>query len=254
MSLFTESGGASRLRRLELDAFRVVESQHVLSTRKLVDSDDEQVRLETLVERVKPPVPPAPGFAGLHYLLFTPFRHPPLRWGSRFGRRDERGIFYGSKELATAFAEVSYYRLLFLEGTSAALGTITVELTAFAVSIATRRGIDLTRPPFRAHEAELASRTSYAATQALGTELRGAGVEVLLFRSARAERGVNVALFAPAFVKKRPSREALWICTASRDKVELSRKLRDPRGRLASPRFVFPRALFETHGALDRVA
>lgn len=254
MTLFTDCDGVSRMRRLELDAFRVVESQHVLSTRKLVDSDDEQVLLETLVERVKPPLPPEPAFAVLHYLLFTPFRHPPLRWGSRFGSRDERGIFYASKELETAFAEVAYHRLLFLEASAATLGTITVELTAFAVSIASKRGIDLTRLPFRAHEAELASKTSYRVTQPLGTELRQAGVEILLSRSARAEHGTNVALFAPAFAKKRPFREALWICTASRDKVEFSRKqLRDPRARVTSPRFVFPRELYETNNTLDRV-
>ncbi|MCV6615090.1 MAG: RES family NAD+ phosphorylase [Cellvibrionaceae bacterium] len=37
--------------------------------------------------------------------MSTPFRYPPLAYGSRFGSTLERGIFYASQELATAFAE-----------------------------------------------------------------------------------------------------------------------------------------------------
>jgi hypothetical protein len=134
-SIWTRCAATFRPRRLDLTAFRVVESQHVVSTRKLVDSDEEQRLLEELIDRVKPPVPKEPGFAGLHYLLYTSFRHPPLGRGSRFGTRAERGIWYGSRELSTCFAEVAYYRLLFLEGTAAQLGTVTVELTAFQATI-----------------------------------------------------------------------------------------------------------------------
>ena len=82
---------------------RVVEAQFRNSTRKLCDSDEEQEVLEKLIdERAKAPVPA--GFEALHYLLYTPFRHPPLRNGSRFGTRQERGILYGARELPTAFA------------------------------------------------------------------------------------------------------------------------------------------------------
>src|SRR5207253_10794125 len=67
---------------------RVVEAQFRNSTRKLVDSDDEQRALEELLDaKAKLSVPA--GFEGLHYLLYTPFRHPPLRHGSRFGRSEE---------------------------------------------------------------------------------------------------------------------------------------------------------------------
>ena len=37
-------------------------------------------------------------------LLSTPFRYPPLPYGSRFGRRHEHGIYYGSKRLDTNLA------------------------------------------------------------------------------------------------------------------------------------------------------
>ena len=112
-SIWTRCAGDSELRPLRLSPWRVVESQHQVSTRKLVDSAHEQLLLEQLIDGAKPP-----DLTGgrSHYLLFTPFRYPPLRHGSRFGRRHERGIWYGSLELRSAFAEVAYYRLLFLEG------------------------------------------------------------------------------------------------------------------------------------------
>jgi len=247
-SIWTRCAGSFRPRRLEGVAWRVVESQHVLSTRKLVDSDAEQVLLEELVERVKPPVPEGEGFRGLHYLLYTSFRHPPLRHGSRFGTRAERGIWYGSRELGTAFAEVAYYRLSFLEGTAAELGTITVELTAFTAALRARVAVDLTREPFRAHEASLASKTSYEATQRLGRDMRAAGIEGFVYLSARAPgRAANVGLFVPAFASKRPRKYQTWTCSAARDKVELTRRsLANAR----PARLVFPREAFTVDGDL----
>ena len=94
----------------------MVESQHLFSTRKLVDSEAEHRVLEELIEGHKPK-----GERGLHFLLATPFRYPPLPHGSRFGTRGQHGIWYGAVEQRTAFAESAYYRLLFLEGTAADL-------------------------------------------------------------------------------------------------------------------------------------
>ena len=96
-SIWTRCAGRSELRPLRGRFCRVVEAQFRNSTRKLVDSDAEQEALEALIDRAKDPVPP--GFEDLHYLLYTPFRHPPLRNGSRFGTRQERGILYGAREL-----------------------------------------------------------------------------------------------------------------------------------------------------------
>src|SRR3954469_15419524 len=133
-SIWTQCAGPSRAKRLSGRFRRVVEAQFRNSTRQLVDSDEEQRTLEVLLDaRAKLPVPA--GFEGVHYLLSTPFRHPPLRNGSRFGTRRERGILYAARELPTAFAEVSYYRLLFLEGTAAKIAPLTVELTAFSFRI-----------------------------------------------------------------------------------------------------------------------
>ena len=147
-SIWMHCAGDSEIQPLRTVAWRVVESQHEVSTRKLVGSAAAQELLEQLLDAVKPPVP-----AGkpLHYLLFTPFRYPPLRYGSRFGVRYERGLWYGSEQQRTAFAEVAYYRLLFLEGTEAELGALLTPLTSFTVRMRTARGIDLTAPPFDAH-------------------------------------------------------------------------------------------------------
>src|SRR5207245_1032206 len=101
-----------------------VEAQHQVSTRKLVDTLEEQALLEELIDRAKPPDSTR---GRLHYLLSTPFRYPPLRHGSRFATRQERSLWYGSETRRTAFAEVAYYRLVFLEGTRADLGAVSTQ-------------------------------------------------------------------------------------------------------------------------------
>ena len=220
-SIWTRCAGDSELRLLRLAAWRIVESQHQVSTRKLVDSTDEQFLLEDLIDSVKPPDITN---GRLHYLLFTPFRYPPLPHGSRFGGRHEPGIWYGSLELRSAFAEVAYYRLLFIEGSKADLGTITTALTAFSVSIRTSRGIDLTRAPFDAYASKISSPVSYEASQLLGSEMRAAGVEVFRYQSARdIEGGINVGVFVPgAFGRSKPKGFQTWYCAASRDGVDLT--------------------------------
>jgi hypothetical protein len=245
-SIWTRCEGSSNARKLEIDAFRVVESQSQVATRKLVDSDEEQRVLEELIDSVKPPLPVGPPWRGLHYLLFTPFRHPPLPWGSRFGSVSERGIWYGARELATAFAEVAFYRLLFVEASQVRLAPLAVDLTSFTARIRTGRGIDLTRAPFSRHEAELASKTTYAATQRLGAEMRAAGIEAFLFRSARAlGRGTCVGLFAPAFARKSPRQFESWTCTTDHDKVEVRK-----RSHVSTRTLTFRRAHFEVGGVL----
>ena len=139
--IWTQCGGASRIGELRLAAWRVVDAQHVNSTRKLVDTDAEQELLERLIDGVKP----GRLREGLHYLLATPFRYPPLRYGSRFGTHSERGIWYGARKVPTALAELAYYRLLFLEGTAAELGPLTTQHSVFQAHVATARGVDLTR-------------------------------------------------------------------------------------------------------------
>lgn len=250
-TLWTRCRGDKRLRPLALDAWRVVEAQHIIATRKLVDSDDEQRLLEELIDRQKPPALREPEFEGLHYLLSTPFRYPPLRHGSRFGTRADRGIWYGAEALPSAFAEVAYYRLLFLAGTTAALQSLFVELSTFTVPLRTERAVDLTEPPFSKHEATISSKMSYTGSQALGRAMRAAGVEAFRYTSARdPERGANLGLFSPrAFARKRPSPPRTWLCVATPQEVEVSRK-----DFFARQVFRFRRSDFEVDGTLPSPA
>ena len=218
------AGGSDRVHPIRVRPVRVVEGQHVLATRRLVDSREEQELLEELLERVKPPL--ADDVRHLHYLLAAPFRYPPLRHGSRFGTRRERGILYASENVAAAMAEVAYYRFVFRAGTRAVLPQTSIELTSFRLAVATGRAADLTRPPFDAFRGALSSPTSYAESQALGAAARADGVEVLRYRSARDPRhGINLALLSPAsLASPQPRGLATWHCVTTDARVEILRK------------------------------
>lgn len=242
-SIWTRCAGDSELRPLRLSPWRAVEAQHQISTRKLVDSAEEQMLLEELIDGAKPRDTTR---GRLHYLLATPFRYPPLRHGSRFGRRDERGIWYGSESQRTVFAEVAYYRFVFLEGTHADLGVVTTQLTAFTVRVRTERGIDLVVPPFDAHRKAIASPARYDATQALGAAMREAGIELFRYPAARDPQGVNIGAFSPSvFGAARPRELETWHCMATTTRVELA-----TRDYFKRETMVFPRERFLVAGAL----
>jgi hypothetical protein len=247
-NIWTQCAGASRIRTLRCAPWRAVEAQHQISTRKLVDSLEEQALLEQLIETSKPPNRTD---GRLHVLLATPFRYPPLPHGSRFGGRHEPGIWYGSESRHALFAEVAYYRLVFLEGTHADLGTVTTAHTAFRASVRASKGIDLSRPPFDAHRAAIASPVDYTASQALGTAMRDAGVQAIRYPSARdAEGGMNVGVLSPvAFGTSAPRDLETWHSTATRARVELVRH--DYFSPLA---FAFSRDAFLVDGQLPAPA
>ena len=247
-SIWTQCAGDSELRPLRLSPWRVVEAQHQVSTRKLVDSTEEQILLEEMIDRAKPPDITS---GRIHYLLFTPFRYPPLPHGSRFGGRHERGIWYGSLELRSAFAEIAYYRLLFLEASRAELGTVTTALTAFTATMRTLRGIDLTKSPFDKYRSKISSPVRYDSTQPLGADMRAAGVEAFTYQSARDnEDGTNVGAFVPSvFGRAKPKLLETWHCSASRERVDLTQG-----DYFTRRRFMFPRAQFLVRGILPSPA
>jgi hypothetical protein len=248
-SIWTRCGGKSNAQPLACDPWRVAEGQRIVSTRPLVDSDAEHLLLEQMIDDAKPALPSDPAFAGLHYLLFTPFRYPPLRHGSRFGRRHERSLWYGAEELRTALAETAYYRILFFEGTAAPLAPHSMPLSAFQVRVSSRAAIDISAPAFRRYVAKICSPTDYRVSQALGTEMRAEGVEVVRFPSARDPRHrSNIGVFSPrAFAVSSPlATPETWYCTvtashdvefrheraATIDTVEFRRHVFLVRGRL----------------------
>lgn len=202
------------------DVQRIVESQEQVATQRLVASLAEQDLLESMLERSKPA--PPPGTGRLDYLLATPFRYPPLRHGSRFGRREEPALFYASCTRDTVLAEAAYYRFVFWQGMlqppPAALRT---QHTVFAVPIHAHRCYRLDAQPFDAHRAALTRPDDYRETQALGTVLRNAGADALVYRSARdPQGGLNVALFTPAaFAARRPAQREEWLCETTADLV-----------------------------------
>jgi hypothetical protein len=246
-SIWTQCAAASSVAPLAATAWRVVEAQHQISTRKLVDSAEEQVVLEALIETAKPPMR-APR---LHTLLGTPFRYPPLRYGSRFGTRHEPGLWYGSEDQRTVFAEAAYYRFVFLEGTRADLGLLTTWHTAFRVQVRTDRGLDLTTRPFTPVRPAISSPVTYAESQQLGRDMGEAGVEAARYYSARdAEEGVNIVVLAgAAFGQARPREFQTWHAVATRARVEFLR-----RDWTETRAHVYPRDQFLVDGVLPAPA
>ncbi len=211
---------------LEGELRRVVESQEQVATNSLVDNLDEQALLEALLDTSKPPAPTEA--LGFHYLLSTPFRYPPLKYGSRFGTRKERSIFYASAGAQTALAETAYYRFIFWYGMvePPPAGKLTSEHTLFAAPFSTQRGLRLHAAPFLPFKATLVHPGRYADTQQLGHALREAGIEAFEYQSARdPDEGHNVALFSPrALASKAPSWQKPLLCETREQKVSFYSK------------------------------
>lgn len=210
----------SSCQRLLGRLYRIVESQEEVATRSLVDSLQKQQVLEDLLEWSKPPR--LPGSEQLHYLLATPFRYPPLPWGSRFGGITEPGIFYGSKTTSTVLTEAAYYRLLFFHDMDPAPSRpITSYHNIFSAKYRADPGIRLQAVAWEKDWPALAHPAKYRYCQQLGRQLREAGVAGVESPSARAlqaglvqlppgnSEGINVALFEPrALLRRPPTQEA----------------------------------------------
>ena len=194
--------------------WRVVESQAEIATLELVDTLEEQATLEVLLEKSKPPL--VDNDQTLDYLLTTPFRYPPLKWGSRFGQKHEPSLFYGSENIKTALAETAYYRILFWNGMEIAppSGRLKTQHTIFSVKYKCAEGLCLNRSPFKEYKDLLQHPHDYSAPQWLGGVMRKLGIDGFEFTSARCpDGGLNIAFFTPdAFASKRPEEKQNWIC------------------------------------------
>ncbi len=206
--------GAEQIVPLAGTLFRLVESQSQIATLHYVDTLAEQALLEEMLEKVKPPYPIAAD--DLHYLLKTPFRYPPLPWGSRFGRVHEPGIFYGGSNTETTLAELAYYRFVFwqsMEG-EPIKESIRTGHTLFSVGYRCGNGVKLHSEPFAQFTAALRHPQDYSQTQQLGTAMREAGVEAFEYPSARdPQRGICIGLFTPTTLSEHKPRETNdWLC------------------------------------------
>lgn len=210
--MWTPTALASEARAAGGEAWRVVEHQYTVSTRKVVDTLDEQGLLEDILEQTKPPYPPEA--AHLHYLLKTPFRYPPSPFGSRWRRpNDGHGVFYCAEAIRTALAEFSYWRRRFIEASPGTpLPRAQEALTVFSVAWRSRRRLDLTRPPLDADRELWTHPEDYTATQALAGEARRAGIDVIRYESVRdPAHGANLALLDPGvFDCQAPTAQQTW--------------------------------------------
>lgn len=223
-NLWEQCHGQDYVTTLTCQAWRVVEDQSHSSTRELVDTLEEHDILENLLEHnSKPSLPQEPEFLGLHFLLASPFRYPPLKYGSRFGRRYERSLWYGAQELETSFGESAFYRFLFFAGSMANLLPCYTYHSAYAIDIATSNGIMLTSDPFQTHQTLISQKDSYAYSQPLGTAMRQADIAGFTYFSARVASKINIGIFSPrAFAKKSVHALQHWQCYTDEQHVEFT--------------------------------
>ena len=223
MNIWELCEGKRFTKPISVEPWRVVEAQHILSSRDLVDSREEHELLENLIEESKPHIGKEK-----NYLIFTPFRYPPLKYGSRFGRVFEPSLWYGSLKIETAFIEVAYYRLKFFADTSADLGYIEISMTAFTTFLKCNIGVDLTEKPFNQYTKEIVNKNTYEHSQLLGANMREEHIEAFLYFSARThEMSKNIAAFIPSVFQLKNNqyinRQQNWKCFANQSLIEFTR-------------------------------
>ncbi|MGV3742983.1 MAG: RES family NAD+ phosphorylase [Burkholderiaceae bacterium] len=204
--------------QLSLEVWRAVEAQHRVSTMVLVDTLDEQALLEQLLEESKPAL--QGHHQSLHWLLFTPFRYPPLPNGSRFRGPADPGVFYGADARRTACAELGYWRWRLLMDSPELDHIEPLPQTLFQTPVHGRT-IDLREPPFSDQPDRWLDPDDYSACQALARRAREEEVEIIRYRSVRdPEGGACAALLTHrAFAAKKPSHSETWMLSVSKQFV-----------------------------------
>ena len=204
---------------------RLVESQEQVATNSLVSTLAAQKILEDLLEHTKPSLEVKAH--GYHFLLFTPFRYPPLQHGSRFSASTEPSLFYGSKNVTTVLAEAAYYRFYFWLGMETAPSEkILSQHTLFAAHYSTSKALQLQHSPFDQYLDYLTDKTFYQDTQYLGLNMRENQIEAFEYVSARDnKKGINVALFYLHTLKsKRPEYSYPVLCETNEEQVQFYRR------------------------------
>lgn len=208
---------------LRMPAFRMVETQYVAATMRLVDSADEQQMLEDMLETSKPPLPPQA--SGLHYLLAAPFRYVP-QTGSRFRAVNSPGIWYGADDAYCACAEIAYWRQRFLLDSAGLMKqSISTEHSMYEASVQ-GRALDLLSHPWVSAQEHWMHPGDYTETQKLATLVRDSQTKVTWIRyaSVRARDHVCAAVFDPrSLTMVTPDgRYEQWHCHTTADRVTLS--------------------------------
>ena len=193
---------------------RIVEAQHRIATNRLAGNAADQALLEALADEVKPNLPPAA--QALPWLLASPFRYG-LGRPSRFRSADTLpGILYASEAVETAVTEAAYWRLLgFARSPGFQRPRTPTPMSAFAVTVATPRAIDLMQGTLGATPGRWTHPSDYRATQALGTAARQAMLAAIRAPSARHAGGINLAVLDPAALKPPPRPHSSWAFLAT---------------------------------------
>ncbi len=215
-STWTPRAVGSEAQRARRRLWRAVEAQHIASTLRLVANVHEQMLLERLLDRSKPPLPAET--AGLHYLLATPFRYSsPI--GSRFRAPSEPGIWYGAEAQRTACAELGFWRWRFLMDSEALETLGPSPQTVFRAGIDGRL-VDLTTPPFKKSQADWTHPNDYSATQAFARAARQAEVDAIRYESVRdPKHATAVAVLRPCFKPAKLLEQQSWLLTVRRTSV-----------------------------------
>ncbi|MEM8632106.1 MAG: RES family NAD+ phosphorylase [Pseudomonadota bacterium] len=192
------------------NVWRVIEQQYRPATRKLVDTNAEQSRLEDLIEANKPPMPTE--CQHLDYQFAAPFRYGPYPGSSRFRRTGRtKGVYYASETSRTAAVETAWNKVKFFrQSKGTPYPANPTDHTAVQAAIAVPLSINLMHPAMADPAWEHPS--DYAPCCALADEVRAEGCEVIRYRAVRdpaAEANLAV-LTCRAFEQPRPIGTETW--------------------------------------------
>ena len=207
---------------LSMHAFRMVETQHIAATMRLVDSADEQTLLEQMLDDAKPPLPPHA--KGLHYLLAAPFRYRSPT-GSRFRGTHMTCLWYGADDPFCACAEIAYWRQRFLLDSAGLVAQPLSTEHSMYEAVVSGRALDLLSPPWSQAAAQWTHPSDYTETQKLGALVQDTGdVAWIRYASVRAPGHTCASVFDPrSLAMVTPEgRYEQWHCHTTRDRVTLS--------------------------------
>ena len=203
---------------IALEVWRAVEAQHRIATMVLVDSVDEQALLERLLDASKPPL--SIEQRSLHWLLFTPFRYPPLPSGSRFRAPNDPGVFYAADERRSACAELGYWRWRLLLDSPALNAIEPMPQIVFKTPL---RGsaIDLRQQPYATERARWTHPRDYQACQNLAQQARAANIQIIRYESVRDPQhgGCAALLSHTGFAADAPTEHQTWMLAVQRARV-----------------------------------
>ncbi|MGB5810001.1 MAG: RES family NAD+ phosphorylase [Polyangiales bacterium] len=124
--------------------------------------------------------------------LMAPFTH--IGWPSRF-TDGTWGVYYCARSLVTAVHEKAHHVGIFFASTNEPLGT-TMEIRAIVAAV-DARFYDVRRGYHDAHDP-----SNYGPGQSLARDLRGPGVNGIVYRSIRHQGGDCLAAFRPKALQR----------------------------------------------------